>query len=221
MKAERGLSETITRKCSNVKIGECLCGRAALSGEIEFSSCLDNRHSITYDGIAPHGHYCVPVKLGGEILGIINVYLKDGHNFNQTEVDFLSAIAKTLAGVIKRDRIEQEKSKLEAQLYHSQKIRAVGQLIGGIAHDFNNIITAIIGYGNLLKIKEDDSLKHTVEQILASAEKAATLTQGLLAFSRKQIINPRQVNPNNIIKRIEGLILRLVGENYGYGQRYG
>jgi CheY-like chemotaxis protein len=92
----------------------------------------------------------------------------------------------------------------------------VGQLSGGIAHDFNNILTAIIGYGNLLLMKmskEDELGRSYVEQILSSSERAAHLTHSLLAFSRKQIIDLRPINLNDIIKRVEKLLVRVIGED--------
>lgn len=109
----------------------------------------------------------------------------------------------------------QEQKRLKEQLLQSQKMEAVGQLAGGIAHDFNNILTAIIGYSNILqmKMKDNDPLKTYLEQILMSAERAATLTQGLLAFGRKQLSNPRPIGLNNIVKHIEQLLLRLIGED--------
>lgn len=108
-----------------------------------------------------------------------------------------------------------EKKKLEDQLRHAQKMEAIGQLAGGIAHDFNNILTAIIGYGSLLqmKMKEDDPLRINVEQILASSERAANLTHSLLTFSRKQDIHLTAVNINEIIKRIDKLLMRIIGED--------
>ncbi len=108
-----------------------------------------------------------------------------------------------------------EFKKLEAQLRHTQKMEAVGQLAGGIAHDFSNILTAIIGYGSLLhlKMKDDDPMRVTVEQIIASAERAANLTQSLLAFSRKRVINPRPVNLNEIVRRVGKLLVRIIGED--------
>jgi len=104
---------------------------------------------------------------------------------------------------------------LEEQLVQSQKMEAVGQLAGGIAHDFNNILTAIIGYGNILKLKMDgaDPLRGHVKQILASADRAADLTKSLLAFSRKQIIDPRPLRLDDVVARAEGLITRLIGED--------
>ena len=108
-----------------------------------------------------------------------------------------------------------EQKKLEEQLRHAQKMEAVGQLAGGIAHDFNNILTAIIGYGSILRMKmrDDDPLKHHAEQILAASQRAANLTKSLLAFSRKQILNIRPVNVNEIIKKVEGFLSRIIGED--------
>jgi PAS domain S-box-containing protein len=108
-----------------------------------------------------------------------------------------------------------EKKKLEDQLRHAQKMEAVGLLAGGIAHDFNNILTAIIGYGNLLEMKlpPGDPVRAYVDQILASSARAANLTQSLLAFSRKQIINPLPVDVNEIIARVERLLHRVIGED--------
>jgi CheY-like chemotaxis protein len=89
-----------------------------------------------------------------------------------------------------------ERKQLEDQFRQAQKMASIGTLAGGIAHDFNNILTAIIGYGNLLNMKMpiDGPLRHHVDQILSSANRAAQLTQDLLADSRKQIINPQPVN---------------------------
>ncbi|MEW6108119.1 MAG: PAS domain S-box protein [Nitrospirota bacterium] len=108
-----------------------------------------------------------------------------------------------------------EHLKVEEQLRHAQKMEALGTLTGGIAHDFNNILQAIIGYANLLymKIGPDDPLRNNIEQILFSAERAANLTQGLLAFGRKQVLNPRTINLNEIIIKVNKLLSRLIGED--------
>ncbi|MBZ0156585.1 MAG: PAS domain S-box protein [Alphaproteobacteria bacterium] len=105
--------------------------------------------------------------------------------------------------------------KLEEQLFHSQKMEAVGQLAGGIAHDFNNILTVIMSFGNLLmkKTRENDTLKTYVDQILSASEKGTHLTQSLLAFSRRQIINPKQVNLNDMVSKIRRLLLMIIGED--------
>ncbi len=108
-----------------------------------------------------------------------------------------------------------ERITLENQLRHAQKLKGIGQLAGGIAHDFNNILTAIIGFANLLQIRlsGDEQSSRYLDDILAASERAVHLTQGLLAFSRKQIINPRPVNINEIVRSVERLLSRIIGED--------
>jgi two-component system, cell cycle sensor histidine kinase and response regulator CckA len=108
-----------------------------------------------------------------------------------------------------------QQKKLEAQLLQAQKMEAIGQLAGGVAHDFNNLLTAIIGYGHLLKNEagQDARTSAFIGHILNAAERAAILTNDLLTFSRKQIINPQPVNLNEIIKDMESLLLRVIGED--------
>lgn len=108
-----------------------------------------------------------------------------------------------------------DRNRLEEQLRQSQKMEAIGQLAGGVAHDFNNILTAITGFGNLVKMKmnSDDPLQNSMDQILAASERAAHLTQGLLAFSRKQVLLPKPVDLNIVVSSIEKLLRRLIGED--------
>jgi PAS domain S-box-containing protein len=108
-----------------------------------------------------------------------------------------------------------ERKQLEGQLRQAQKMDAVGQLAGGIAHDFNNILTAIIGYASIMQLKlpVDSPLKKNAEQIAATAERGASLTQGLLAFSRKQASSLVIVDLNEIINRVHHLLLRLISED--------
>jgi|Deesub1362A_J573_1020465.scaffolds.fasta_scaffold05607_3 PAS domain S-box-containing protein len=114
MKAQKGLSEPLKEGCGRVPFGKCLCGRAALMKEIQFADCLDDRHEVRYEGITPHGHYCVPILFGGRVLGVINIYIREGHRRDQLEEEFLTAIANTLAGVIQRKKAEEKlKSSIE------------------------------------------------------------------------------------------------------------
>ncbi len=108
-----------------------------------------------------------------------------------------------------------ERRALEEQLRHAQKMEAVGTLAGGVAHDFNNILTAITGYGSLLqmKIARDNALRPHVDSILAATERAANLTQSLLAFSRKQVMSLKYADLESVLKRVEKLLERLIGED--------
>lgn len=116
--------------------------------------------------------------------------------------------------VIEIGRDITEMRKLEQQLVHAQKMEAIGQLAGGIAHDFNNIVTAIMGYGNLvlMKLPEDHPVRHFVEQILVTSDRATELTKGLLAFSRKEALNMQPVKLNDIIVGFQSFLERIIGE---------
>lgn len=109
----------------------------------------------------------------------------------------------------------EEKARLESQLLQSQKMEAIGTLAGGIAHDFNNILTALIGYGNLLQmnLEKGTPLRSYADQILSSSEKAASLTRSLLAFSRKQPLALKPVKLNDILAGTEKLLRRLLSED--------
>ena len=108
-----------------------------------------------------------------------------------------------------------ERKKLEDQIRQSQKMEAVGRLAGGIAHDFNNVTQAILGYSNLLneRLAGNDPNRDAVQQIQKSVEHATSLTQQLLSFSRKQVLQPKLVFVNAIVGDMNKLLQRLIGES--------
>lgn len=131
----------------------------------------------------------------------------------------LSAVLnKDKSGVVFIDGVVEditERKRLQEQLVHSQRMEAIGTLAGGIAHDFNNIITAVAGYAHLLSMKaqgEGPSMEYS-GHILTLTERAATLVQGLLAFGRKQVSSPQAIDLNELIKRVEKILLRIIGED--------
>ncbi len=107
-----------------------------------------------------------------------------------------------------------ERKDLEEKLRQVQKLDAIGKLAGGIAHDFNNAITAIIGYAEmiLLRVNEVDPLYKDARQIVRAAEHSARLTHQLLAFSRKQVLQPRALDLKEELAQVEGMVRRLIGE---------
>jgi len=104
---------------------------------------------------------------------------------------------------------------LEDQLRQSQKIEAIGRLAGGIAHDFNNVLTAILGYSQILlaDMGEGDARREDMLEIERAAERAAALTRQLLAFSRRQVLQPQILNLNTLIGNLDSFLRRLIGED--------
>jgi len=117
--------------------------------------------------------------------------------------------------ITKRKRAEEENTALQEQLRQSQKMEAIGRLAGGIAHDFNNLLTVIKGYSqlSLVEIKEGDPLKLNIEEIRRAADRAADLTRQLLAFSRRQIMEMKVLDLNDLLKNLDKMLRRVIGED--------
>jgi PAS domain S-box-containing protein len=108
-----------------------------------------------------------------------------------------------------------ERKRLESQLLQAQKMEGIGQLAGGIAHDFNNLLTVISGYADFVReaLPPDDPTLADIDEIRKAAQRASSLTQQLLAFARKQVIEPYVINLNTLILNMEKLLRRLIGED--------
>lgn len=108
-----------------------------------------------------------------------------------------------------------ERKQLERQLQMAQKVEAIGRLSGGIAHDFNNILGVIIGYTEALqkRMRPEDAFREAIDEIQRAAKRAASLTQQLLAFSRKQVLEPRVLDLNAVVRDMEKMLGSLTGEH--------
>jgi signal transduction histidine kinase/CheY-like chemotaxis protein len=181
--------------------------------EVVGSSCLE-----LYQDPAQHGLLLAEVEKHGRVT---NFEIQAGGRgdlersllFNvMREGDLLSAVAVDISEL---KRAAADREQLEHQLLHAQKLEAVGRLAGGVAHDFNNLLTAIIGFAGMLKeeLGDDDPRCEGVLGILHSANRAANLTRSLLAYSRKQIMQARPVDLCEIIRTVDRLLRRIIGED--------
>lgn len=109
MQAHHGLPDALLVSCSRVPFGRCLCGRAAVSREVVFASNVDDRHDISYTGMEPHGHYCIPILTKeGELMGVFTLYTRDGAVRNAKSIRVLTSAASMIAGVLRRKQAEEQ-----------------------------------------------------------------------------------------------------------------
>ncbi len=117
--------------------------------------------------------------------------------------------------ISERQKAQKEREELQQQLYQSQKMEAIGGLAGGVAHDFNNLLSVIMSYTDFVvdKLPEDDRRHSDLLEVQKASERAAALVRQLLAFSRKQILEPRVIDLNQVVSGVEKMLRRLVGED--------
>jgi len=168
----------------------------------------------------PEGHVIlrrfltVPIFNDGAIVAVVGVANKES-DYTDADVMQLTLFMDSVWKIASRKRAEEEKTKLEVQLQHSQKLEAVGQLAGGVAHDFNNMLGVIIGHSELalMKMERSQPAYASLTEILTAAERSAALTRQLLAFARKQAIAPKVIDLNKTVSGMLNMLQRLIGEN--------
>jgi PAS domain S-box-containing protein len=172
---------------------------------------------VPHDRVDEVAQILAHIKQGERIAHYETVRVrKDG---TRIEVDLTISPIKDAAGMITGAstvaRDITERKRLEAQLLQAQKMESVGRLAGGIAHDFNNLLTAISGYTDLAHaaLPADHPVRSDLDEIQKAARRAATLTRQLLAFARKQPIEPHILNLNDLLREMDKLLRRVIGEN--------
>ena len=202
MKAQQGFPESHVLPCQRVELGECFCGKAAADCKIIFTECLDEDHNIVYSGLFPHGHYCVPIIEGAEAVGLLNVFVREGHKRSEAEEKFLTVIADTLAGVIRHHRIEDEKKRLVNKLADSEKMAALGRLTTNFTHEIRNPLTAVGGLARRLAKsvpRKSEEIKY-VERIVEEVGRLEALLKNMVAYSRSYMIPWDKHDLREIIK---------------------
>jgi PAS domain S-box-containing protein len=189
LKAECGMTESQRAACERVPFGKCLCGRTASTCGVEFADCVDEGHEMRFEDMFPHGHYCVPIVSGGKPLGMINMYVQEGHRRDPAEEAFLSAVADTIAGIIERNAAEREKQRLQEQLVQSEKLAALGRITANVAHEIRNPITSVGGFAKRLQKKVGEG---TIEReyagiIVSEVAVLENLLRDVLSFSRNSV----------------------------------
>ncbi|MBF0192387.1 MAG: response regulator [Magnetococcales bacterium] len=143
------LSEPLLTLCARVPLGHCLCGRAAQTRQVVFTSHLGDRHEIRFEGMEEHGHYCLPILTGDRLLGVLNLYVDHNHTPTAEEANFLRSVTSTLAGIIVR--AEQDEQLAEAKRRAEEGTRAKSAFLANMSHEIRTPINAILGLGHLLE----------------------------------------------------------------------
>ena len=160
-----------------------------------------------------HSFICCAIVCEAESLGVLAVdNMKSQKKLMQSDMSLLTGIAPVIGMSLRNAIYIDRERRMSEQIRQSQKMEAVGLLAGGIAHDFNNLLTAMIGFVTLaqMKMSEGDPSLKLLDQVVSAADRAASLTQGLLTFSRKQINNPEPIDLNSIVDNLKKLLGRLI-----------
>ena len=216
---------------TQVKVGERLSGSVAATGEslVVRDLVSDPRVTASHREVVTRLGYNawlgVPVKVGNAVAGVLGIYTRRQSGFSADDLATASTFAAQAATALENARLYQEVrhayeqlSLTQEQLTQAQKMEAVGRLAGGVAHDFNNLLTIITGRSVLLRNQVGaaaGSLRH-VDLIEKTAQRAAALTKQLLAFSRKQMLQPKVLDLNELVGNVAGMLRRLIGEDIDF-----
>lgn len=193
--------------CERISFGQCLCGTAASTCTLAFTECLDERHEIQRPAEVPHGHYCLPIASAGHTLGLINVFIEDGHEKTLEEERFLAAVADTLAAVMMRHQAEKERNQLKEELAEAEKTAALGRITASVADKIRNPLTAIGGFARRLdkKIPEGSKEKEYSTFILAEVGRLENILRNVLSLSRGPVPRPEKCDLKEIAQEAIGI----------------
>jgi len=230
LKAQRNLPASLEAACGLVPFGRCHCGRAAASGKIEFAAHLDDHHEIRYEGMTPHGHYCVPIVSADQVLGVMNLYVKENHRQESKEDEFLNAVANVLGGIIQRKQAaeqlkqammhlttvheelkatHEELKATELQLIQAAKLEAVGTLAAGVAHEVKNPLqTILMGLDYLANNLSgaNDNTTLVLSDMRDAVTRANVIVRELLQLSAARDFEPKEEDLNGLVERSLWLI---------------
>ncbi len=203
MKAQHALSDDLLMSCAHVPFGKCLCGMAASTGRTIFAGHVDDQHEIRYQGMLSHGHYNIPILSGDRVLGVICMYVKENHQRDEREDEFLTAVANALAGVIQRKHAEEERMRMQEMLIRSEKLAAVGKIAGGIGHDLRNPFNIIDNSALYLSEILNDvngKVRKQLDVIHRAVQRSSKIITDVLDFAKAKPPSLEKCNISNIIK---------------------
>lgn len=199
--ALRGFNEMEQLPCQDIIFGMCLCGEAAGKCKTVYADQLDDRHRLIRNDMFSHGHYCVPIIENRECVGLLNLYVKEGHKRNGSEEKFITVIADTTALVIRHHRYEKEKFSLQEKLAEEGKMAALGRMAANFAHQIRNPLTTVGGLARRLAgLKIDGRGLKYAASINSEAARLEMMLNNMFSYVQPPALNPEK---HDIVAAIE------------------
>ena len=213
-----GISDDKRGEIEWLNHGTTVCGTVAQTGRPMVCEDIASRFDPVTELIKSFGiqaYCCHPLVIEDRLLGTLSFGKRNDSRFLSEDIEMIKSIASLMAVAVNRIKIEKEKLNLETQLRQAQKVEAIGRLAGGIAHDLNNMLCPILNYAEMLAedLSDGDARRDQALEIANAGIRARDMVRQLLAFSRKQVIELKPIDINQVVLGIEKLLLRTIPED--------
>ncbi len=166
-------------------------------------------------GLAGGSLIAVPIPAGSGAWGTLSVRADRPVAFSEIDLAFAGGLANALGAAFERRRLDAARAEVERRVHQSERLESLGQLAGGIAHDFNNLLAVILNYATFVaeEVSSNDALRADVEEIRIAAERAMALTRQLLIFAKRETVELRTLDLNEVVAEVRNLLTRSIGEH--------